>query len=571
MRGKRFLCGAKGGRAIDFAAGAAMGILVFLLIYGPSTLNVTYDSWIYAGYAEQDIVQRYAGWMFYRAADWGWPLTVAGNLGVPNGTSIVYTDSIPLAALFFKLLSPHLPANFQYFGLYNFLNIALQGGFAMWLVRHFRFGRAYSLLGSLLFLVTPIFLERVFRHDALASQWLILAALLLYLRARNREKFPFWGFWVLCVLAPAIHTYFVPMVYALLAAALCEYALRKRQWRHPLLWLGSCFAGTLVMAYALGILTRGGGGAAWGFGHYSMNLNALFNPSSFDVFAPQGYLHWSRLVLVQPQFEGQYDGFQYLGAGILLVWLCMAGYGLWRLYGVAKSKDKKPLYKAAAFLKTHIPLLVVCFCLFLFSLSHVVRFASVELFTLPLPQAALDLCGVFRASGRLFWPCTYLLTLAPLVFVGRMLPRRWPLLVLSLLVAVQLFDLSGILKQKHGYFAAGAIVVEDMYTSAPWRTLMQTHNKVFQLEPFYEYEMAAGIIRHNPEMQTNHVLANRGNFDAARIEQEETLQRLRQGERLEPGTLYLCRSPEMYEQLRACVPADTQVYEVGDCYLFAAP
>lgn len=45
-----------------------------------STLNVSYDSWIYKGYVEKDIIQRYAGWMFFRAAPWSWPLTVAGNL-----------------------------------------------------------------------------------------------------------------------------------------------------------------------------------------------------------------------------------------------------------------------------------------------------------------------------------------------------------------------------------------------------------------------------------------------------------------------------------------------------------
>ncbi len=132
-----------------FLLGAALGIVVFLLLYGPSTLDVTYDSWIYNGYVEEDIIQRYAGWLYYRAAPWSWPLTVAENLSQPYGASIVFTDSLPLAAAFFKLLGPLLPATFQYFGWINLLNFALQGSFAVLLVRRFGLGRWYSLAAAL--------------------------------------------------------------------------------------------------------------------------------------------------------------------------------------------------------------------------------------------------------------------------------------------------------------------------------------------------------------------------------------------------------------------------------------
>ena len=42
-----------------------------------------------------------------------------------------------------------------------------------------------------------------------------------------------------------------------------------------------------------------------------MNLNALINPTS------RGGYTWSRLYQVMPQQPGQYDGFNYLGLGVL--------------------------------------------------------------------------------------------------------------------------------------------------------------------------------------------------------------------------------------------------------------
>ena len=82
------------------------------------------------GYIEQDVQQHYAGWLFYRQSPISLPLCETDHLNWPDGTSIAFTDSIPLFAAFFRLLSPLLPGIFQYFGLYTALCFALQGGFA---------------------------------------------------------------------------------------------------------------------------------------------------------------------------------------------------------------------------------------------------------------------------------------------------------------------------------------------------------------------------------------------------------------------------------------------------------
>ena len=83
-----------------------LGILMFLAIFGIEPLRYTGIGWTQHGYGGHDITQHQMGWMFYRNSPWTFPLCKALFLGYPQGTSISYTDSIPLAALFFKLLSP---------------------------------------------------------------------------------------------------------------------------------------------------------------------------------------------------------------------------------------------------------------------------------------------------------------------------------------------------------------------------------------------------------------------------------------------------------------------------------
>ncbi len=558
----------KENRSLDFALGAALGVLVFLLIYGVSTLNVSYDSWIYKGYVEADIIQRYAGWMYYRAAPWNWPLTVAENLMAPIGSSIAFTDSIPLVSVLCKVFAPILPETFQFFGWYNLLNFVLQGGFSMLLLRHFKLSRLYCLPASLLLLTIPIFIERSFRHDSLASQWMVLAALLFYLRARRWRKFPIAGFFVLCVLAPGLHTYFMPMVYALLAAALIEYIIRTHTVLRPVFWLLFCFVGTLVMAYIMGILTRGGGGSSWGFGHFSMNLNSLFNP--YSVAWSDSY-HWSRLIPVLPQLERQYDGFNYLGLGVLAVWPIMVAYGLLKWLRAKRAGSQQLNKRAKYFLWSHLPLLVVLACLSVFAVSNLVAYNGTPIFQWFLPEKIMNLCGIFRASGRMFWPCTYLLTFLPLLFIGRVLPRRWPYLVLAGLLAVQLWDISGVLIEKHKYFASGPLVQEDIYSSEPWREVMQEYDEVFVLDDHSDYSLAAGLIRWNPEMVTNLMLVNRGSYPAQEALREETRQQLLSGQAPEPGRLYLTKDTGFYGQFLTVMPEGTVIYEIGDYYLLAAP
>lgn len=73
-----------------------------------------------AGYDESDIIQHYSGWLAFRNSEWSFPLGLAKDMAIEDGTYISFTDSIPWVAIFFKLFNQFLPETFQYFGLYVF-------------------------------------------------------------------------------------------------------------------------------------------------------------------------------------------------------------------------------------------------------------------------------------------------------------------------------------------------------------------------------------------------------------------------------------------------------------------
>ena len=296
-----------------FLGGALLGVLVFVLVFGVSTLDVTNDAFCRGGYIEKDIQQHYAGWLFYRQSSAGWPLCIARGINYPDGLSVAYTDSIPLVAALLKPVANLVGGTFQYMGWFTLVCFALQGGFGALLAGLFLPGCAAPLAADLLFVTSPVLFERVFRHTSLGAQFFVLAALYFYFAARRKGQYASRGLFVLNVLAVGIHPYFLPMTYAITLALLLEYALHNRQLAGPGLYLAANFGGTALLGWALGLLygSASSGGQAL-YGYFCMNLNALWNPVGVN-----GVLY-SRVLPAQNQVYGNYDAFAYLGLGVLI-------------------------------------------------------------------------------------------------------------------------------------------------------------------------------------------------------------------------------------------------------------
>ena len=497
-----------------FLLGALLGLAAFLCLYGVSALDVTNDAFLRGGYIEQDVQQHYAGWLFYRQSPLSLPLCETDHLNWPDGTSIAFTDSIPLFAAFFRLLSPLLPETFQYFGLYTALCFALQGAFAALLVGLFARSELTTLLGAAPFVFSPILLERAFRHTSLAAHFLVLAALYYYVLGMRENRFAYKGLFAVNALAIALHPYFVPMTYAITFALVAGQAWKSRRFARPAAFLAVNLSVTACVGWLFGVFSStgsGAGGAGNEYGYFSMNLNALWNPTSRGVT-------WSLFLPVQNQTSGNYDGFNYLGLGVLLAAAVVAVWGAWKL----RARLLVPL-------RRHAWLLFVCACLTAFAVSHVVTANGATLFRIPLPQALVELATTLRSSGRLFWPVYYLIVLTAVTGLLRLCSglrcKHAGIAALACLCLVQLADLSPALAQKAASLRDYTPIETDLVTGTTpalsattdfFETVRDRYQTLVALDPLTQTGMELALYAADEGMNsTDTSVVARYNEDAA--------------------------------------------------------
>ena len=386
-----------GHRANMLALFAALaGVIVFTLLFDPSIINPVHVGWL----ANGDPAQSYLGWLFFRQEPWSLPLGLTHTLGMEQASSIVYSDSIPLLAIFFKLWRAWLPSTFQYDGMWLCACYALQGYFASRLLMLFTDHQTTLTVGVLLFLLSPIMLFRAQPHMALTAQWIILAALYLYYVTPERIRLAQWL--LLLWIAPLVHAYLMFMAYAIWGAYVLRHGVMMRRW--PMYWTAAwvtvAICGSLLLMWLSGYFVHTDVSAA-GFGYYSMNLLAPLLPIGAGPFL----LH-----APVPATTGQYEGFNYLGLGVLLALLFAASRaaGKWRYALHLGARAGWTNWRS----QPDVPLILCCAALAALAITNQVTLGSHVLITIRLPGKLEAALNVFRASGRLFWPVYYVLLLA---------------------------------------------------------------------------------------------------------------------------------------------------------------
>ena len=103
---------------------ALIAVIVFIKIYGINVLKPTYVDWLMAG---GDLSQHYLGLVAYRASKWHFPIGMVDMLAYPYKTSIIFTDSIPIFALFLRYSPPSYPINFNTLGYGEYAALCYKG------------------------------------------------------------------------------------------------------------------------------------------------------------------------------------------------------------------------------------------------------------------------------------------------------------------------------------------------------------------------------------------------------------------------------------------------------------
>lgn len=400
--------------------------LVFAYFGGFTILDPSHTGW----FQREDPRQHLLGWEFFRATPlWQFPLGANPGFGEAMSSSVVFSDSLPLFAILFKLLNPVLPQDFQYFGLWIGLCFLLQAGFALAVLRRLDVPPWAAVFGALLLLASPIMLWRLHGHEALVGHWMILAGIYLYLRPRPAA----WGWIALIFVATGTHAYLLGMVGSVWLADLIQ---RRPSWRHIAGHTALVLATIGLTAWALGYFI-GPGGQTGGFGQYRTTLHSWIDADG----------QWSHILPDIRGMDGTYEGFAYLGLGALAV-LGVASL-LWAL-GRKRGTPAAPLARDGQDLR---PLVWIAAASGLFALSDRIGGFGVVLIDLDI----LDdwpITSIFRSSGRFIWLPTYLLLICAIVSLARHVPARRLTLGLGLAVLVQLADIHPAAAYFRDHFAA---------------------------------------------------------------------------------------------------------------------
>lgn len=462
-----------------FLIGALIGAVLFVLIYGFSVLNVTNDAWLLTG---KDLQQHYIGWKYYRDAAWTFPIGLHDGLTYPYKVSVLYTDSIPLFAIIFKALSPILPATFQYFGLFGLMCYMLNGGFAAILIAKFNKSKLMCAMGSILFVLSTPVLQRLFglitensRHTSLAAHFLILAALAIWFyneKFENRIKAGI-AYAVLGALCVLIQMYIIFIVGGIMCGYLLHQVLRKRDWKRVGIVFGLFAVISFVTFYVVGGLSDVLIATGEGYGRYSANLNALINP-----------YYYSSVFKSMPWCYDQYEGFSYLGLGVLVLYAGMIIYLIVKAvkrirrdsYKEVKQEIKKRYKKHRCGI---ISLVIVAIVFWVLAVSTRVYWGERIIVQVFPPEKVNTLLDVIRSSGRFMWVIMYLAILYAIYLLTRFIKNgKIQKIILFVCICLQIFDLSAPIGKIHKQFTSAAVEDERFADDAFWKEKLGNYKKI---------------------------------------------------------------------------------------------
>ena len=397
-----------------------LGLSFFILVVGFGVLNPRNIAWLLADF---DMTLEYLGWAFYRYSPWTFPIGMNPNFGLDISSSIIFSNSLPIFAPIFKVFNPLLGEPFQFWGIWILLCFLLQAWLAWKLISLMTSNNLLRFFASGLLAFSPSMLFQIGFHNSTVGHFPILAALYLIFRPQQTHRLWWWTLLIPCTLV--IHPYTFAMILGLWIADLFDrlfiaHEMSIRQVaKEILLVLGT----TILLAWQMGYFMSVSPGET-GFGTYRMNLLALFDSSGFDS------QNWSYLFsLPQVRAKNNYEGFSYLGLGMILIFL------------LALPVAAKNLGQIKQLARRFIFVLLCLLALTVFSLSNQIAVGSWS-FTVPLSPTLFSIASILRASGRMFWPVIYFISLASIYYLIKGYSKNLAIGILGVCLVIQVADTS---------------------------------------------------------------------------------------------------------------------------------
>jgi len=517
------------------------GFAAFLLMTGGKILWPTYTDWLMEG----DAAQHWLGWQFFRHSPlFQWPIGANLDFGMDIGSSIVFTDSIPLLAFIFKPLNSFLPDRFQYIGLWILICFSLQSYFAWKLLGLFTQHKWLQLIGSAFFVLAPVCLCRAGGHHALFGQWVLLAGLYFYFS----EKFSILRWISLQVIVALIHAYLLVMVLAIFSADLIQR--RLLQEINAVRIFGYFFVVSVIIAvvmWATGYFILGAGVEIGGVGSCYMNLLSMIDSNHI----------WSKLLPALKKGVDNNEGFNYLGSG-------MIGLGL--LAGcVLLCRPRMEIN-----VKKIVPILLMSIGLFIYAISNHVVIGTHEIFSYNLPSIIKHIGSTFRCSGRLFWPVYYLIYLSIFYLLFTRLRFATVSALCTILLFCQIIDSTDALLKIRNIFIHSP-VWSSALRSGIWSDMARQYKKIIFVPP---HNAVSGWLDLSEFAATNRMAINIGYFARTSLDKEyeagERIVTSILNNELSPDSLYIFEGNALW-QLASSRISPSDVTGVADGFRIVAP
>jgi len=441
-------------------------ISFFLTVFFVGLDNIWFKStnWLYGS---GDPTNAQLGWKFFAEDIWRFPIGKNPKYGLEVSNSIVFSDSIPLFAILFKLFKKFITHDIQYFSFWIFLNFFLQLFLAYKIFLKATKNNYFSFFASFL-LLCPFMFYRLSHHFALGAHWLILFTLYIFYFANDNKKKIYW--YIVIFLSILIHLYFTLMIFAIYSLYSLEKGIKNINLISEFFELIKKILFSLFTMYLVGYFEASPiDKISTGFGKKKFDLLGFFDPQIDEVNRS-----WS--IFFPNLGDTSLEGFSYIGAGnILLILSAMLIFVIKKKFQNINVSHHENIYFRLGNL--YLPLF------FFWSISTSVSFMGKEILSFDLPKYLLGLLSIFSASGRFIWPVIYFLIIFLIIFIFKNFSKKNSLFLILFLLIAQIIDVT---KGIYENSIRKNIKVEENYNEI-WKFIEKNYSKVRTTYHFNNY------------------------------------------------------------------------------------
>ncbi|WP_136988018.1 DUF6311 domain-containing protein [Synechococcus sp. UW179B] len=368
----------------------AISILIFIWFYMWRKCYNPLETACFTGFGGGDHHQHFYSWLAYsengsllppKFDQWTWPIE----------TPLIYGDSIPILSIILKPIASITHNSFQYFSIASFINLLIVYICSIRIGEKFRINTFGVVALGFALSLSPIALQRLNGHEALAMQSAIIIPI-MFLATRIKNILA-WG---LALFIPfGVHAYYVPIVIGLAAFNLITIETGssakvrlKEITKHVSVYTIVSIAALYIFGYLPTNAKVATEGPFW-----SSNVNSIINPGQYSYLFPEQ-------ATIKPY---QWEGYSYIGSSAIAALLALVIFRL--VYNKLQIGDN---IKTPSIFPKPILYLIFMIVLWVVSLGRPIYYNIFEISDANLAVSSMgSVAYTFRSIGRFIWPVGY--------------------------------------------------------------------------------------------------------------------------------------------------------------------